>query len=77
MEISLTSQYFRIKDSGVGIAQKELATIQERFKRANSIEGGFGIGLDIVHQVVKSYGFEITIDSKTDQGTEVSVTWQK
>ena len=64
MEISMTSEHFRIKDNGVGIAREELATIHERFKRANSSEGGFGIGLDIVYQLIESYGFGITIDSK-------------
>ena len=77
MEVNLTSDTLYIKDSGIGIAKKELATIHERFKRANNSEGGFGIGLDIVYQVIKFYGFEITIDSKTDQGTEVIVIWQK
>ena len=77
IEICLTRDQLSIKDRGIGIAKEALATIHERFKRSNSSEGGFGIGLDIVYQVVKSYGFEITIDSQKNQGTEVTVTWQK
>lgn len=75
--VYLTRMQFCIKDSGIGIAKEELATTHKRFKRANSSEGGFGIGLDIVYQVVKAYCFEIQIDSQTDQGTEVTIIWKK
>ncbi|BAF72343.1 sensor histidine kinase [Sulfurovum sp. NBC37-1] len=77
MEIRLNPEYLVIKDSGIGIAKRELTTIHKRFKRADSSEGGFGIGLDIVYQVVKTYGFDITIDSQRNTGTEVSVRWEK
>ena len=51
--------------------------ILERFSRAQNSEGGFGIGLDIVNQVVKSYGARLKIDSKLNVGTEVCVLWEK
>jgi len=66
-----------VKDSGVGIRKKDLLTIMQRFKRANTSEGGFGIGLDIVNQVVNSYDFVLHIESKLHQGTEVKVQWEK
>ncbi|WP_153015096.1 sensor histidine kinase [Sulfurovum riftiae] len=77
MEVRLNREHFSIKDSGIGIAKEELATIHERFKRANSSEGGFGIGLDIVYQVVAYYHFKIVINSQINQGTEVTIIWQK
>jgi len=77
LKIRLTHEDFTIKDSGTGIAKSDLATIHERFRRANSSEGGFGIGLDIVYQVVRAYDFDITIDSETNKGTEVTVRWKK
>jgi two-component system OmpR family sensor kinase len=49
----------------------------QRFKRANSSEGGFGIGLDIVNQVVNSYGFVLHMQSQLHKGTEVKVQWEK
>ncbi len=48
-----------------------------RFKRANTSEGGFGVGLDIVNQVVESYGFVLDIHSKEGRGTEVMIRWEK
>lgn len=77
LHIELTKKEFIVKDSGVGIKPKDLANITKRFKRANSSEGGFGIGLDIVEQVAKSYNFDLDIDSKIDIGTKVTLTWEK
>ena len=75
LEVSLASGELKISDSGIGIEEKELETIFERFKRANKSEGGFGIGLDIVYQLVQTYGFEIAIDSTPEIGTEVTIQW--
>jgi len=77
LEIRLNQEELGVKDSGIGIAKKELATIYERFKRANKSEGGFGIGLNIVYQVVQAYGYIIAVDSKPGIGTEVTIKWQK
>jgi two-component system OmpR family sensor kinase len=65
-----------ISDSGIGIKEEDLNLIHERFSRANKSEGGFGIGLDIVGQVVKEYGFKFTINSIYREGTEVTIAWQ-
>jgi len=75
--VKLTKRYFMVKDGGVGINKKDLTTIMQRFKRANSSEGGFGIGLDIVNQVVNSYGFVLHMQSQLHKGTEVKVQWEK
>ena len=75
LEVSLVSGELKIGDSGIGIEEKELKTIFERFKRANKSEGGFGIGLNIVYQLVQTYDFEISIDSKPEIGTEVTIQW--
>ena len=47
--------------------------LSKRFKRANQSEGGFGIGLDIVNQVVNSYHFHLDITSKLHLGTKVEI----
>ena len=77
LEVLLTSTYFAVKDTGIGIAKKDLGGILHRFKRANKSEGGFGIGLDIVNQVVLSYDYTLYINSVLNKGTEVRVTWAK
>ncbi len=75
--VKLTDESLRIIDTGIGIAQKDLKDISKRFKRANKSEGGFGIGLDIVNQVVNSYGFVLHITSQLNKGTEVEIRWKK
>ncbi len=76
IEVVLNHHAFRVSDSGVGIEKSKLQTITKRFIRANTSEGGFGIGLNIVQQVVSFYNFELQILSQKDQGTTVEVLWQ-
>ena len=75
--VTLKPERLCIKDSGIGIEKGAMKCILERFNRANTSEGGFGIGLDIVNQVVKSYGAKLKIKSKENEGTEVCVKWKK
>ncbi len=77
LSMKLTQEKLLVKDTGIGIAKQDLASISGRFKRANKSEGGFGIGLDIVNQVVNSYDFGLDISSELYKGTEVTVTWAK
>jgi two-component system OmpR family sensor kinase len=73
--ITLDAERLIVADTGIGIAPEKIATLHERFRRANTSEGGFGIGLNIVHQVVHHYGYEMHIDSREDRGTEVTILW--
>ena len=73
IHVELTSQQLRVTDTGIGIPPEKIATLHERFRRANTSEGGFGIGLNIVHQVVQFYGFDFTIDSELGRGTTVKI----
>ncbi len=77
LEVRVSQKEFSVKDTGIGIKKNDMQTILERFQRVNNSEGGFGIGLDIVNQVVKSYGAVLKIDSKINKGTEVRVLWGK
>ena len=77
LHITLTNTYFSVKDTGIGIESKDLDGILHRFKRANKSEGGFGIGLDIVNQVIQSYNYSLKIESKLNKGTEVRILWKK
>ncbi len=77
LRVTLSQKSLSIIDTGSGIQKKDLDTIVCRFKRANKSEGGFGIGLDIVSQVVESYGYVLDIRSEVGKGTEVVVKWKK
>ncbi len=64
------STILSIRDEGVGI--KEPKKVFERYYREDSFKGGFGIGLNIVRNIVEQEGVEIKIDSKLGKGSTFS-----
>lgn len=66
-----------VVDSGVGIPEKDLARIFERFyrvDRARSRElGGTGLGLSIVKHLVQALAGEVTASSKLGEGSTFTV----
>ena len=66
-----------IKDSGIGIPEKELEKIFDRFyridkSRSKKVEG-IGLGLSICDEIVKRHNGKIEIKSRIGEGTVVSV----
>lgn len=65
--------FLRVKDTGVGIAPKDLPLIFERFYRAdpsrNRDTGGSGIGLAIVKTIVQAHGGTVTAYSALGEGS--------
>jgi len=51
----------------------QMSVIFDRFHRENSVEGGFGIGLDIVKTICNIYGFRIDVVSKMKKGSSFIV----
>jgi two-component system, OmpR family, sensor histidine kinase CiaH len=68
-----------IKDTGIGIALNDQRRIFERFfkvDKARSIyEGGSGLGLSIVKEIVDFHKGTIKISSEPSKGTEVIVSF--
>lgn len=66
-----------IKDSGQGIAPEQLPFLTERFfrveKSRSRTEGGVGIGLSIVNQIVDLHQGQLSFDSVEGEGTTVTV----
>lgn len=66
-----------VKDSGVGIGQKDLFRIFEPFYRADSSrargKGSSGLGLTIVSEIVKLHRGSVTVKSALQKGTTVIV----
>ncbi len=77
IEIILNKEEFIVKDEGIGIKEDELKNITKRFIRANRSEGGFGIGLNVVDSIIKYYGYSMSIESKENLYTKVTIKWQK
>ena len=71
--IITTKNSLTIEDEGIGIAKEKLQHIFNRFVRANSYAGGFGVGLSIIDTIVKEYGYKLTIDSEENVGTKITI----
>ena len=71
--IASTNKSFTIEDEGIGIAKDKISEIFKRFERASSYAGGFGVGLNIVDNIVKEYGYNIEIQSEERHGTQVTI----
>jgi two-component system OmpR family sensor kinase len=75
LEVTLTKSKLIIEDKGIGIKKSQLSKLTHRFARANSSEGGFGLGLNIVDTIAKNYNLTLLIDSIEKQGTKVTIKW--
>jgi len=56
-----------VRDSGVGIPEKDLENIFNPFFTTK--KGGNGLGLSISHQIVQEHGGYIAVESKVGEGT--------
>jgi signal transduction histidine kinase len=67
-----------VSDSGMGIPQRELARIFERFHRVAGTGGrsseGAGIGLALVKELVEQHGGSVTVRSKLGEGSTFTVS---
>ncbi|MDD5397291.1 MAG: HAMP domain-containing sensor histidine kinase [Candidatus Moranbacteria bacterium] len=68
-----------IKDTGIGIDPEDLPHVTEAFYKADKVRGqengGSGLGLSIVNEIVRNHGGTLHIESKPNQGTSVSLTF--
>jgi signal transduction histidine kinase len=81
--VSETPECFQltVSDTGSGIPAAELPHMLERFHRVEGARGrsheGSGIGLALVHELVKAHGGSIHIASELDRGSTFTVTLPK
>jgi len=75
IHITLKENTLTIQDTGVGIDKEKLDKIFERYYRAAKSIGGFGIGLDIVNSICKTYNIHISVVSKINKGTTFTLNF--
>jgi len=67
-----------VSDTGIGIPDKDLPHIFDRFYRADKgrvrSTGGTGLGLSIVKQIIEAHGGSVTASSQINQGTTITFT---
>ncbi|MBO4533028.1 MAG: HAMP domain-containing histidine kinase [Treponema sp.] len=67
---------YNIKDTGIGIDQKDLKNIFELFYRGTDsrLEEGMGIGLSVVKNIIETHCWNISVDSVKGKGTCFTIT---
>ena len=64
-----------VSDTGPGIREADLERIFEPFFTTKKKQGGSGMGLAIVHGIVKGFGGSISVSSRVGSGTVFKVLW--
>lgn len=63
-----------VHDDGHGLDSETLAQVFEPLFTTKAAEGGTGLGLSVVNNIVRSLSGEISIESVVGKGTDVTVT---
>lgn len=70
-----------IKDTGIGIPEKDLDRVFERFYRVDKARsravGGTGLGLAIAKHIIEAHGSKIEVKSVQNEGSEFSFRLKK
>jgi PAS domain S-box-containing protein len=68
--------YVSVADEGIGIPEDEHGVVFERFRRGSNVDlgrSGFGLGLAIVHEIVRAHDGAVTLESTPGVGSTFTV----
>jgi signal transduction histidine kinase len=73
-----TAVVVEVEDTGVGMSAETQQHVFDRFYRGQDRDAeGFGLGLAIVRQAIRSLGGRIELDSAPNRGTRVRITLER
>lgn len=70
---------YKITDNGIGIPESERENVFKLFKRIDNAKSfaGSGVGLTIVHRIIKRLDGNVTFESKENEGTTFILKFRK
>ena len=63
-----------VTDNGIGIDEKNIGNVSKKFFQEDFHKSGSGLGLAISEEIVKLHGGSLTINSKKNVGTQITIT---
>ena len=78
LQVAASQIVITLKDTGIGIPEKDLSRVFDRFYRVDSARsrsaGGSGLGLAIAKVITDNHQGQLAITSEPGQGTTAIVT---
>lgn len=73
--------FVSVKDTGIGIDEKDIPRVTERFFRVDKSRsrerGGTGLGLAIVKHIMEAHGEKFSIESEPNKGSTFTISLQR
>ncbi len=73
--------YISVKDTGIGIDEKDIPRVTERFFRVDKSrsreKGGTGLGLAIVKHIMEAHGEKFSIESEPNKGSVFTISLRR
>jgi signal transduction histidine kinase len=73
----VSDKNLEVKDSGIGISEKDLKNITEKFYRVQQQRwnNSLGLGLFLVNKIINLHHFTLNISSKINEGSTFSISF--
>ena len=73
--VTINANSLQVKDTGIGISEKDLQNITNKFYRvqSNKWNNSLGLGLFLVNNIINLHKFKLVIHTKVNEGSEFSI----
>ena len=74
VQVMIGGDFVRVRDSGIGMSEEDLAQAFQPYHRAShSVRGGHGVGLTLVRRLSDRFGWPVDLDSQLGVGTTATI----